>query len=304
MTYAPIVLFVYNRPWHTRQTIEALQKNKLAEHSELFIYSDSPKNESVKAKVDEVRKYIKTIDGFKRVTIIEREENWGLARSIINGVADIVNIYGRIIVLEDDLITSPYFLNFMNGGLDFYEDEKKVWHISGWNYPIETRGLNDTFLWRVMNCWGWATWADRWQYFEKDTYKHVSIFSEMDRRRFNLDGSHNFWNQILLNRRGKIDTWAIYWYATIFKNEGLCLNPGRSFVENIGHDGTGVHCGINEAFKTELNHKKDIVFEKKMEENSLAVERIKEFYMSQKKPLMKRLINKVSRITVGKNILQ
>jgi len=143
---APIVLFVYNRPEHTRRTVKALQKNKLAIESELIIYSDAHTNISVKEGTDEVRGYIKNIDGFKKVTIIERDKNWGLAASIIDGVTKIINKYGRVIVLEDDLVTSPYFLNFMNNALVFYENEDKVWHISGWNYPIDIDGLNDVFL--------------------------------------------------------------------------------------------------------------------------------------------------------------
>ena len=304
MKTAPIVLFVYNRPWHTKQTVEALQRNELAEESELFIYSDAPKCTDDEPNVSEVRKYINTIGGFKKVTIIKREKNWGLAKSIIDGATTLVNQYGKIIVLEDDIVTSPYFLKFMNDALEYYKYEKRVWHISGWNYPIETDGVGDTFLWRTMNCWGWGTWVDRWNYFEKDTDKLIRTFNKKEIKRFNLDGSHRFWNQVLLNKQGKINTWAIYWYATIFKNDGLCLNPSRSLVENIGHDGSGVHCGINEAFKTELNRKKDISFEKSIVENPLAVERVKEFYKSQEKPLMKRIVNKVSRITIGKNILQ
>ena len=112
MKLAPIVLFVYNRPWHTQQTIEALQKNELVLESELFIYSDAAKIDDVKQAVDEVRSYIKSINGFKKITIIEREENWGLANSIIDGVTTIVNQYSKIIVLEDDLVTSPFFLKF------------------------------------------------------------------------------------------------------------------------------------------------------------------------------------------------
>ena len=165
---APIVLFVYNRPWHTKQTVEALQKNELSSESELFIYSDASKNKEAEEKVQEVREYIRTIDGFKKVTIIEREKNWGLANSIIDGVTKVVNEYGKIIVLEDDLVTSPYFLKFMNESLEFYKNEKKVWHISGWNYPIFKEQKCGTFLWKKMNCWGWSTWKDRWQYFEKN----------------------------------------------------------------------------------------------------------------------------------------
>lgn len=147
MKISPIVLFVYNRPWHTKQTIESLKSNELAQESELFIYSDAAKDNDEIENVNEVRKYIETLDGFKKVTIIKREQNWGLADSIIDGVTKIVNEYGKIIVLEDDLVTSPYFLKFMNEALDFYENEEKVWHISGWNYPINNSKHNqNTFL--------------------------------------------------------------------------------------------------------------------------------------------------------------
>src|SRR3989339_698479 len=138
---SPIVLFVYNRLEHTRKTIEALQKNELAKDSELFLYSDGPKNEENIKKVNEVRKYINSIDGFKKVKIVEREINFGLARSIIAGVTDIVNKYGKIIVLEDDIVTSPYFLTFMNDALCLYENEEKVMHISGYFFPVENKNL-------------------------------------------------------------------------------------------------------------------------------------------------------------------
>ena len=160
INFAPIVLFVYDRPFHTKQTIEALQKNQLASLSELFIYSDDAKNYGSQDNVDEVREYIYKIGGFKKVTIIKREKNWGLANSIIDGVTQIVNKYGKIIVLEDDLVTSKYFLTFMNNALEFYKYEERVWHICGWNYPINFDGLDDVFLSRLMNCWGWGTWKD------------------------------------------------------------------------------------------------------------------------------------------------
>ena len=175
--------------WHTKQTVEALQKNELASESDLFIYCDNAKNEEGQKIIDEVRNYVDSVDGFKKVTIIKREKNWGLANSIIDGVTKIVNEYGKIIVLEDDLVTSPYFLKFMNEALEYYKNEEKVWHISGWNYPINTDGLDDVFLWQLMNCRGWATWADKWQYYEKDVDKTIKEFSKEEIKRFNLDGN-------------------------------------------------------------------------------------------------------------------
>ncbi len=301
---APIVLFVYNRPDHTRQTVEALQKNELAIGSERFIYSNAAKNENAEQKVNEVREYIKSIDGFKKITIIEREKNWGLANSIIDGVTKIVNEYGKIIVLEDDLVTSPYFLKFMNEALEFYKDEEKVWHISGWNYPIDTKGLGDVFLWRLMNCWGWATWADRWKYYEKNIDKIVKDFSSQDIKGFNLDGiEKGFWKQVVSNKEGKISTWAIFWYATIFKNQGLCINPSQTYVENVGLDGSGIHCGENHSYKSLLSIKKDCTFEVELSENKNALDRIKAFYKHQKKYLIIRIINKLSRIIIRKNLI-
>ncbi|MDX8338072.1 glycosyltransferase [Draconibacterium sp. IB214405] len=276
---APILLFVYNRPWHTEQTIKALQKNELALVSELFIYSDAPKNESSVELVDKVRDYINGINGFKNVEIIERTENWGLAKSIIDGVTEIVNRYGKVIVLEDDIVTSPYFLTFMNNALDFYNEEKKVWHISGWNYPVNPEGLGDAFLWRGMNCWGWATWADRWRFFEKDTDELIKEFSEKDISRFNIDGAENYWGQVLDNRDGRINTWAVFWYATFFKRNGLSLNPVRSFVNNIGFDNSGVHCGTSKIYENSLEDPIiDISFRNiNLNEDEQAVLRLKEY---------------------------
>ena len=293
---APIVLFVYNRPWHTQQTVEALQKNKLASESELFIYSDDAKNEDARVSVDEVRKYINNINGFKKITVIKRDKNWGLANSIIDGVTKIVNEYGKIIVLEDDLVTSPYFLKFMNEALEFYKDEKKIWHISGWNYPIETAGLNNVFLWRLMNCWGWATWANRWEYYEKDVYKTMQEFSKDDIKRFNLDGVEDFFGQVTANYEKKINTWAIFWYATIFKKNGLCLNPTQTFVENIGNDASGANCGKTDIFTSRLSSLNNIQFLSSIIENKISITNLKKFYKQNKKTIFKRIINKFKKI--------
>jgi hypothetical protein len=298
---APIVLFVYNRPWHTQQTIEALQNNELASKSELFIYADGAKNEKAYTQVEKVRSYVRAVSGFKKLTVIERDKNWGLANSIIDGVTQTVNKYGRVIVLEDDLVTSPFFLRYMNNALEFYKSEEKVMHISGWNYPIEINALNDVFLWRVMNCWGWATWADKWQYFEKDTDKLINEFTKKDIYKFSLDGTADFWKQVLLNKKEKINTWAIYWYASIFKQNGLCLNPVQSFVQNIGHDNSGENCSkTNSFFSKNLSINSDIKFIEKIAENDMALERVKAFYKFNSRPY-KKLIRKVLKLLFSNN---
>jgi hypothetical protein len=300
---APIVLFVYNRIEHTRATIDALKKNQLANQSDLLIFSDGPKTGDEES-VREIRSYVGQISGFKNIKIYEQEKNTGLANSIISGVTSIVQQRGSVIVLEDDIVTSPSFLLFMNQALDYYKDEKKIWNINAWNYPIKTEGLHDVFIWRHMNCWGWATWADRWALFEKDTDKLVSEFSKEDIKKFDLDGSASFWIQVILNKKNKINTWAVYWYATIFKNNGLCVSPSQTFVKNIGHDGSGVHCGINDSYSSDLNFNNNIVFPTQLIENATALNRVKEFYKKQKKSIFTRAINKLSRLILKKNLIE
>ena len=167
MSLAPIVLFAYNRLEHLKKTINALQKNILALDSELYIFSDGAKNEETLQQINKVREYIKTITGFKSITIIERKENLGLANSIISGVTEIVNKYGKIIVLEDDMVTSRHFLKYMNDALDYYENENRVIGIHGYIYPVK-KELPNTFFIKGADCWGWATWKRGWDLFEHD----------------------------------------------------------------------------------------------------------------------------------------
>lgn len=295
--YSPITVFTYNRPDHTKKTVEALQKNKLAGQSDLIIFSDAAKGLQDLAAVEKVRIYIKSITGFKSVKIVERSKNWGLADSIICGVTQTVRQYGSVIVLEDDIVTSPYFLNYMNDALNYFKEEKKVWHISGWNYPFDNEGLGDIFFWRLMNCWGWATWKDRWNYFEKDAKKLIHEFNKKTIYDFDLSNSGQFWSQVIANHKGKMNTWAIFWYATIFKQKGLCLNPSTSYVKNIGHDGSGVHCMANRNYldNTLLNEKKKPRFNIPLKESEIAIERVIRFYRDQKRCLIDRIETKLCR---------
>lgn len=246
---APIALFVYNRPAHTRKTVEALQKNVLAKDSDLIVLSDAPKSESQVAAVREVRQYIHQIDGFRSVTIIVRETNLGLARSIIDGVTTLCEKYGRLIVLEDDLVTSPYFLRFMNDALDMYENDDRVMHISGATYPIEPMD-DETFFLRIPLCWGWATWDRAWRHFRKSDDVMLEFDPAM-RKGFSFNGTYDTWEQLESNKSGVINSWFVYWYATLFLRKGLALFSGKSLVQNIGMDGSGVHCGTSNAYDME-----------------------------------------------------
>ena len=296
MRLAPIVLFTYNRLWHTQKTVEALKNNELAGESELIIYSDGAKNKSAYESVSQVRDYVETIDGFKKVTIISREKNWGLANSIIDGVTQAIKKHGKVIVLEDDLVTSPFFLRYMNDALEFYKDENHVMHISGYIYPIDNKNLNDTFFIKPDTCWGWATWDRAWKYFKKDTNYYLNIFSKKMIRDFNLNGSYDHFKQIKANKNGRIDTWAVFWYASTYLQNGLSLHPSQSFVSNIGHDGKGVHCLKTSIFDVDLVTDYSINFSNQIKEDKIARALLENYYNSIEVPLIIRVINRLKKI--------
>lgn len=255
MSCAPVALFVYNRPWHTRQTVEALLNNPEASKTQLYVFSDAPKSVAESKAVAEVRSFLREITGFKSLSIIERENNFGLARSIIEGVSYMCDEHERVIVLEDDLVTSPYFLKYMNEGLEKYQDEQQVISIHGYVYPTK-QTLPETFFLKGADCWGWATWKRGWELFDPDGQ---TLLDELKRRKitrqFDFEGSYPYTKMLQNQIAGKNNSWAIRWYASAFLKGKLTLYPGRSLVHNIGMDGSGAHCSATNIFSSSLaNH--------------------------------------------------
>lgn len=264
---APILLFVFNRPWHTQKTIEALVKNDLAEQSYLYVFSDGARNDSDLEKINEIRNFLKTIDGFKKVEVICRKKNLGLSQSITTGISEIFHSFDRVIVLEDDLITAPNFLKFMNESLAKYKNNPKVFSISGYSHSNEIRISESTYFLSLTSSWGWSTWADKWDYFKKDDSVLESILADTQHSyEFNFDNSFDYFGLLKKQLSGKADSWAIYWYTSVYLEKGLTLYPAKSLVSNIGFDGSGRHCGhskqdkIVDAFDYELT---DEIYEKK-----------------------------------------
>lgn len=276
---APIVLFVYNRLWHTKNTIEALQQNELANESVLFIYADGAKGQDSK-DISDVRNYIRTITGFKSISIIEREKNWGLAANIVDGVTSIVNKYGKIIVLEDDIVTSWGFLKYMNEALEIYNNEQKVMHVSGYMFPIKTK-MPDTFFYNTASCWGWGTWARAWKYYNGDAkFLLKELYNRNLHNNFDLNGAYKFTNQLINNITQVQKTWAVKWYASFFLENGFALHPYPSLTNNIGHDGTGENCGTmsNNPFFWEKLAKTITVTKWEILDDSIARNKIIKFY--------------------------
>ena len=257
---APIVLFIYNRPWHTAQTLNALKRNLLANESILYIFADGPKLDATDidiSKIKETREFIRKEKWCKDVIIVESSKNRGLGTSIHQGVTEIIKKHGKVIVLEDDLITSEGFLKFHNDALKTYESDVKVMHIG--TYIPKFKGqekLPETFFLENMSCLGWSTWKRAWDNYNHDTktlYETITKSKEI-LYKFNLDGVRNLHPQLENNLLGKSNTWAINWYATIFFANGLCLYPKQAMVEHIGWDGSGTNTGllINNIYKVDL----------------------------------------------------
>lgn len=288
MNPAPIALFVYNRPDHTGQTLSYLQKNLLAAESELFIFSDGAKTDAEKAAVAEVRKVTSEVTGFKAVQVIARENNMGLANSIIDGVTQLVTKYGSVIVYEDDLISSPYTLQYFNDTLKRYANDEKVMHISAYMFPLADETLPETFFFRAAFSWGWATWASAWKNFEPNIDKLIAHFDEERIDQFSIEGTMNFWKQMQDFKARKNNSWAIRWYASIFLNSGLTLNPSRSLIHNIGHDGSGVHSNIENMYGVQIAQQPVKYYPEILEENKQAYEAIKYFLRNRKGNLLQR----------------
>ena len=251
-TYAPILLFVYNRPEHLKQLIASLQANAEAAQSMLFIYTDAARNKADEEQVNKVREVIRHIDGFASIEVIERATNWGLARNIIGGVTEQIRCYGRVIVLEDDLVVAPYFLRFMNDALEAYKDEPQVGHIQACDFTQDA-SLPDTFLIKFTGSWGWATWERAWQHFNPDGQALLNeLESRRLTRRFDFNGNYRFTRMLRRQVQGKNNSWAIRWNASLFLKDILSLNVGRSLVQNNGFDGSGTHCGGGNLYSSQL----------------------------------------------------
>jgi hypothetical protein len=239
---APIALFVYNRPIHARRTIEALAANPEAHQSDLYVFSDGPKNDQSVQQVDEVRRLMETVTGFRRVEIVRRPRNLGLSASIVGGVGALCNEFGRAIVVEDDLLVSPTFLAFMNDALARYADSLDVMQVSGYMFPVAASRSDEAVFLPLISCWGWATWKRAWDLYDPDMRAFADL--EQDRalrRRFDLDGAYGYFDMLRRQRAGAIDSWGVRWLLSVFMRDGLVLYPPRTMVDNIGFDGSGTH---------------------------------------------------------------
>jgi hypothetical protein len=275
-----IAVFAFNRPKHLEMCLESLKNNPEATYCDLTVFIDGPRNNSDEHLVNEVYQIAKHLTGFQSVNVVKSESNKGLATSIINGVDKIFESSSEIIVLEDDLIVSPYFLNFMSNSLEKYRKEINVASIHGYlpNLSVE---IDEPFFLRGADCWGWATWRDRWATTEwngiklRDGLIDVGLVNQ-----FNLDGGYNYFGMLERQIRGENDSWAIRWHASMFLQNRLTFYPSRSLVINTGMDGTGRHSSISKKYDTQLSNSPIYIADIEISENLYAREALKAFFTS------------------------
>ena len=299
MPLAPVLLFTFKRFSHTKKTLEALEANYLADKTELFVVSDGPRNEEERVEVEQVRNLIRNRNWCKNVTLLVNETNRGLNDNFFDNISKIVNEHGKVIILEDDIYTSPYFLQYMNDALNLYEQEKKVMNISGFAFDWKTNRLPDSYFIASSSTWGWATWKDRWDLLIKDPGE---IYKEVVKRnfqhRFTQNGSNpDYFSQLEMEVFGKKNIWDIKWYGTVMLNDGLSLYPNKSLVDNIGFDGSGTHYVANVVgHKSKMRSSKIDTFPSVIAENIDARTAMEAYFNSQKPSFWDKAIYKLKLI--------
>lgn len=283
MSYAPIAVFAFNRPEHLKKTIRSLIANPESAKSILYCFCDGPRiGFQDEEKIDAIVKWISTIEhSFERVELIKRPINFGLARSIIEGVTHVVEHHGEVIVLEDDMYLSPFFLKYMNDGLRYYEFEHRVCSLHGYSYPVEGP-LPESFFLRGADCWGWATWKRGWKLFDADGKK---LFNEIEAKgltkQFNYNDTYSYTGMLKDQIEGKNNSWAIRWYASTFLADKLTLYPGKSLVHNFGLDSSGTHCETTDVYSVSVAQS-PISVSAPIEHDSYAYEQFSRFFSGHK----------------------
>lgn len=293
---APIALFAYNRPEHLRRTIEALKKNAIASQSEVYIFSDAARNSLDSERVEAVREYIRTVTGFSKIHTTERVKNKGLAESIISGVSEVLRVHESVIVLEDDMVTSPYFLAYMNEALTRYATDSRVISIHGYVYPVKAQ-LPETFFLRGADCWGWATWRRGWKLFNTDGASLLKTLEERNLiKKFDFDGVYPYTQMLKDQIAGRNDSWAIRWYASAFLSDKLTLYPGRSLINNIGNDKSGRHAAATTVFDSAISMTPVRVAEIEVSESVEARRAFEKYFRSLQPPFWRRTLRRIRRL--------
>ena len=300
---APIALFVYARPDHAHRTVEALLKNPEASSSDLIVFSDAARTPDKEESVRRVREYVASIKGFRSLIVHHRPQNFGLAKSIIDGITQVLANHECVIVLEDDLETSPHFLRYMNEALDRFAEEESVISVHGYVYPTE-QTLPEAFFLRGADCWGWATWRRGWAQFNPDgQFLLDELIRQNLLKAFDSNGVYSYSAMLKGQISGSNDSWAVRWYASAFLANKLTLYPGRSLVLNIGNDSSGTHCGTTNVFDVQLSNT-PICLDNIAIEESATAKKVIEYFHRKKQSFIQRLFRRSMHYKILKRFYQ
>lgn len=285
---APIALFIYKRPTHTLNTMLSLSRCLGFEATQIYVFCDGPRSEADQSPVAETRAVVRQ-QNWKNLTIIERTENWGLAKSIVTGVTDLCEQFGRVIILEDDLEVSPYFLEYMNAALERYANFEQVMQISGYMFPVKLCANTDAICLPFISSWGWATWSRAWKCFDANAKGFATLTTNATlRKRFDLDGAYPYFKALVQQQQGKLNSWAILWYLSVFMMDGVVIYPKHSLVRNNGFDGTGTNWKARDTgFVSELSNLYVQEFPEFPEIDSASYTIIRRFLRRYNNPLLK-----------------
>lgn len=294
MHRSPIAMFCFNRPIHTRHVLEALARCKFADQHDLYVFIDGPRTEQERELTDAVAVLMEALP-FRSTHVYRSNANRGLFAAITEGVSRTLEQHPRVIVLEDDLVPHPAFLEYMNDALDRYQLDQRVACIHGYALPIS--GLPEFYFLRGGDCWGWATWRDRWELFCPDPAELIRKLIERDALDFYMDSQGTTSLRLLCDRaRKRNQSWAILWHASLWLAGRLTLNPGTSFVRNIGNDGSGTHSGTSSRFDAPSRNGYSGLPEIAVSNDASAASKTSAFYDSSSGPLG-------SLVNLGKRIL-
>ena len=297
---ARLVIFAYNRPQHLARTLNALASCSEASASNLTIYCDGARDKKDIDAVSQVRDIARAASGFLTLQVIERQNNFGLSASIINGVTTQLKLNDRVIVLEDDILVSPHFLRYMNEGLEMYSEDEMVASIHGYIYPVTT-SLPETFFLPGADCWGWATWSRAWEHFRADG---AALLSELRMRKlteaFDIDGAHPFTRMLEDQIAGRNNSWAVRWHASCFLDGMLTLYPGRSLVYNIGNDDSGTHCPASDQYDGEPSKTPIKINNIDIVASQVGKKALKDFFIKSREGFFKRFFKKFLAIQLRK----
>lgn len=242
MPQTPIAIFTYNRPQHTQRLLTSLTACRRLDECAVVIYCDAPKKPEHAASVQATREIVQAWAAEQRADVVLREANYGLAKSIITGVTQLCEQYGRVIVLEDDLVLAPAFLEYMLAALDYYADDERVYQVSGYTFAFEDNPQPGVFLIPVATTWGWATWKRAWDHYEHDSAEALQILENpQNSHAFDLNGAYPYTRMYRRSVAGKNDSWGIRWWFSIWRRKGLVVYSRQSMVANEGFDGSGTH---------------------------------------------------------------